>query len=873
MSFVRVRRTHSATGIPRKKKPMRRKPVWDDTVNDLTTLKATPEEIEYRKASHQSKHALAARLQRQKDLQKTKKKAADLSISNAEARQLAIMKEVLYDQQQFQRAIAKSDKMMSSVKDMFGDDPKRFTGFPNVTAAPDPDGIDRTASLVADHPDIRTRMEALSQSLMDGSALNDFETDSDDEAVAPDPITYQPQMNMERFEKYLAHEEKNNTLSTISGQAQLSQLAQGPIQSTQIQDPASLYTSIGTACETPKRNPNESVSILKTPKSAINDTKKIKKTRKRVAPPKSPHQNMSAFNLTDLRKVLENLQDEIAEFEKQTGRRAPAEQHRQETFSGYTLSLVDSVTKLSRYLKENDLRLKAETMVREQLMQDVSQLAALIDALTSDIILTQDESAKLKNEFTKYKLETQSEIQHLKAALNKAGLLEEVDVLRTPPRGPPPVPSVTESDEDKQPQELSAIPNHVQSASAAVLLSPPVRKSHLHKDDDEDPAENQQNTVDEPAPARLPGHISYFPAGGISYMHGPASSSNPSRASSVDSRTDPTQPSNVPALHPTTGARVIRPNIPQEIPEAHSDSAGPQQSQGAPWYPQSNFLQSLPPGNPPQSLASSQAHSVAGSSLQGHNLVHPSASYPGNQGVQGMQGRPYLTNNMARVSVPRPIPLVQSNVGVPLQGSVRPPGQVPEQPSVQPGMSQSLGGPAGTQYPFGGQTSYSGRIGGLGLYPSVSQSLVSSGQDQRQLAHTNGLPPPPSYNSKDVLAAQILELNKQHEEAQARLQILMHQQTNQHQEHLDQHHTLQETDNELRAAMVLAQRNQQQHGLPSHPVSPPISPISQKSDKYLSLQGLTQQDNESTSSRGITVSIPSMSLDSTNESSPSPKRA
>lgn len=35
-----------------------------------------------------------------------------------------------------------------------------------------------------------------------------------------------------------------------------------------------------------------------------------------------------------------------------------------------------------------------------------------------------------------------------------------------------------ERDDAKQPQELSAIPDHVQSASAAVLLSPPVRKSH-----------------------------------------------------------------------------------------------------------------------------------------------------------------------------------------------------------------------------------------------------------------------------------------------------------------------------------------------------------------------------------------------------------
>ncbi|OWF34838.1 Spindle and centriole-associated protein 1 [Mizuhopecten yessoensis] len=792
-----------------------------DTVNDLTTLKATPDEIVYRKVSHQSKYALATRLQTQKDLQQKKKKAADLSISNAEARQLAIMKEVLYDQQQFQNAISKSDKMMASVKDMFGDDPRRFAGFPNVTAAPDPDGVDRTASLYADHPDIKTRMEALSRSLMDGSALNDFETDSDDEAVAPEPISYQPQMNMERFEKFLAHEEKNNTLSTISGQAQISQLAQGPIQSTQIQDTTSLQTSLGSACETPKRNPNESVSILKTPRSAINDTKKIKRTRKRVTPAKSPqHNNTSAFNLTDLRKVLENLQDEIAGFEKQTGHRAPAEKHRQETFSGYTLSLVDSVTKLSRYLKENDLRLKAETIVREQLMQDVSQLAALIDALTSDIILTQDESAKLKNEFSKYKLETQSEIQHLKTVLRKAGLMEEEAVLRTPPRGvAPPQPSIIDSDEDaKQPQELSAIPNHVQSASAAVLLSPPVRKSYLQKD--EEPADTQPHSVGQPVPVNLPDYNSSFPVGGPKFMHGPVSS-DPSRASSVNSQShsEPNQLSNGPGLQPTSGVSVTTSTMPYSVhqvnsgpSQAQSDPMGPQQFQGAPWYPQSQFLQSLPPGNPPQSMASSQKQSLTGSSKQGYSIAHPLASYPGRQGPPSMQGQPNFANNAARVAVPRPSPLVQSNVEVSFHDSGRPSVQVPEHSAIRPGLAQSMGGQPGMLYPAGGQFSQSGGIGGSGLYQSVSQGgrLEGSGQDKGQLAHTSGLPAPPSYNSKDILAAQILELNKQHEEAQVRLQVLMQQQQNQHHEHLDQHHILQETDSELRAAIVLGQRQPQQ---------------------------------------------------------------
>ena len=50
--------------------------------------------------------------------------------------------------------------------------------------------------------------------------------------------------------------------------------------------------------------------------------------------------------------MLETLEEEIIEYEKQTGRRPMADRPRQESFSGYTLAIVDSVTKLTRYLKE-----------------------------------------------------------------------------------------------------------------------------------------------------------------------------------------------------------------------------------------------------------------------------------------------------------------------------------------------------------------------------------------------------------------------------------------------------------------------------------------------------------------------------------------
>ncbi|CAG2193916.1 SPICE1 [Mytilus edulis] len=469
-----LRKTNPSGCIPRKKKTIKKLPEWDDNLHDMNEFKATPEEIARRKEVHKSKHALAAKLQKQRQM---KARKADLSISNTEARKLAIMKEVLYDQQEFQSVLAKSDKMMAVVKDLFGDAPNRMPGVPNVTSAPNGDGNHR--NIVVPLHEIRTKSDTLSESMVDRSALNDLETDSDDEDDE-DPSFYQPKFNLDRFQQFLANEEKNHTISTISGQAQMSHLDQGPIQSTQIQLDSMQNTR---DFETPKKQVNG--SILKAPNSAMNDTNKIKKSKKRVAPsPQQQHNTTSNMNLTDLRKVLEGLEDEIAEYERSTGRRAPAERHRQENFSGYTLSIVDSVTKLCRYLKENELRLKAETTVREQLTEDVTQLAQLIDALTSDIILTQEEYAKLNSNFTRYREETHSEILYLKTAVQNLSrppsqtvpLMEDI----TPPRHKSP-PQIT----DEVPwleKEVNGIPDYLQADSAAVLLSPPVRKSRIQRE-------------------------------------------------------------------------------------------------------------------------------------------------------------------------------------------------------------------------------------------------------------------------------------------------------------------------------------------------------------------------------------------------------
>ncbi|XP_022316534.2 spindle and centriole-associated protein 1-like isoform X1 [Crassostrea virginica] len=788
MSFVRVRKSHSS-GIPRKQRTHKKKPAWDDTIQDLTALKATPEEIAQRRAAHKSKNALAAKLEK---ISKERAKKQDLSISNAEARQLAVMKEVLYDQQQLHDVLSKSDRMMAVVKDLFGDDPRRFTGFPNVTTAPNAENSSRSRSIVAHLPDVKTRMETLSESMMDQSALNDLpETDSEDEEM--EPIMYQPKMDLNRFQRFLEAEERNNTLSTISGQAHLSHLDQGPVQSTRIQDTQSLQTTQATqddTCQTPPKKHNESIEILRSPKSAMNDTQKIKKTKRRVEPETTQHN--STFNLNELKKVLVQLENEIGDLETQTGRRPRAEQPRQESFSGYTMSLVDSVTKLSRYLKESEMRLKAEALLREQLTQDVKQLTSLIDALTSDIIQTQEEYNTLKSEYSKYREETRQEIRAMKACLVNAGLYIEAGPQpgeTTPPRSRVPTqstipqgmpePNISQSSQ----HSMAALPQHLIPTNmenlAAVLLSPPVRKTRIQQQPKQEagplPMMDFGQHLEEPSQPVSPPHPGSLQQQGhldISDLEYPESSREPAPVSKA--------------------IQEVR------VSSGREDHRHPVQSNvNIPQDPRGSITQG----------AVSQGDGRATTVTQ-------------------------VGNQAAHVSVPRPTPLVQNTTA------------------------------------------------------------------------------PPQQTGQPDLTLQIAQLNKQHEEAQKRLQALLEQQQNQQKQRdtappCGQYKLAVSAPSQppyagpvgKTSAPPISQTQQgpsrytqQQHisngvnqvntetgqppsaqrGLPAYPVSPPISPISQRSDNFTTIQGMNQTARVNTAPPyGITVSLPTVDLSL--DSSPSPR--
>ncbi|BFY99580.1 hypothetical protein BsWGS_02620 [Bradybaena similaris] len=542
MSFYRI-------GQNRKKRiSSRKKPAWDDTVQDLTVHKATPEEIMLRKEAHKSKNHLSVKREK---IRKEKQKD---TLTGTKAQHLAIMKEILYDQNQLQKVLSQSDTMMAVVKDLFGDDPKRFMGFPNVTTAPN--GGDHN-SLVAAVADIYTRTEKLSDSLMDQSALNDDldTSDSDDQVHCPHPISYESRINLQHFEDYL-QEEKSKTahmapqeLSKANVNNNRPRNAREVNASIDTQDEAvTVLPLLKTLLNHRDKGQNDTLGLLdphklalllgiltakgaadfqtpaketqhlpsdRTPPSAMNDTKKIKRNKKMLQFQRaSSESNNTTSNINDMRQVLQELENEIAEYEHETGRHLQTAVHKTETFSGYTVALVSAVARLTRYLREMELRVQTEVTLREHLTQDVCQLRTVIDALATDLLVTQEEYQKLYSECKHYRDSTDAklastnrqlvELQRLvtgsearPSLMNHAkgepetlphqhqSHCESTDAVCNQPEAcmiSSPLQDDGSTQSDLESSIYHPLPTHLKSvqAPAAVMLSPPVRKTRVH---------------------------------------------------------------------------------------------------------------------------------------------------------------------------------------------------------------------------------------------------------------------------------------------------------------------------------------------------------------------------------------------------------
>lgn len=270
MSFVRVNRYSPRGGgrkaLKGKKKKTSVKQEWDNTVTDLTVHRATPEDLIRRHEIHKSKNRALVHWELQEKALKRKWKKQKPEISNLEKRRLSIMKEILSDQYQMQDVLEKSDHLMATAKDLFVDFPRRRTGFPNITMAPD----SSQGPIVVNQDPVAKAI--LSESVVEPQALNEVD---DDEEGAVDSQSEESENELE------------NSLSSQSNTNADMFLHQLKEDNSELIN--KLWTDIQQKIATQSRVPASSGTPLSASpsgeqKAALNATNAVKKIHTRLQP-------------------------------------------------------------------------------------------------------------------------------------------------------------------------------------------------------------------------------------------------------------------------------------------------------------------------------------------------------------------------------------------------------------------------------------------------------------------------------------------------------------------------------------------------------------------------------------------------------------
>ncbi|XP_025730186.2 spindle and centriole-associated protein 1 isoform X1 [Callorhinus ursinus] len=545
MSLVRVNRYGPRGGgrkvLKVKKKKTSVKQEWDNTVNDLTVHRATPEDLIRRHEIHKSKNRALVHWELQEKALKRKWKRQKPEISNLERRRLSIMKEILSDQYQMQDVLEKSDHLMAEAKDLFVDFPRRRTGFPNVTMAPD---SSQGPILVNQDP---VTQAILRESIMEPQALNEVDDgeegtgnsqSEESENELDNSLNSQSNMNVDRFLHQLKEDnselinklwtdiqQKITTQSQTppgtpspaapSGEQKAALNATNAVKriQTRLQSEESTETLDSSYVVGQVLNSRKQKQLLKKVKGKV-DSHAPSKQKKNVltastASTDLPNSNSSSLDV--LKHMINEVEHEMEEYERWTGREVKGLQSSQ-GLTGFTLSLVSSLCRLVRYLKESEVQLHKEVETRQQLEQMLGDHRELIDALTAEILLLREENTATQARLQQYMVTTDEQLISLTHAMKNCPVIKSNKECQASERGStsrkiidnPEGPvvnanvsmplvfrgeEVAEFAQEDLPVKLSQVPTPTDSVNLtnsfpahifepAVLLTPPRQKSN-----------------------------------------------------------------------------------------------------------------------------------------------------------------------------------------------------------------------------------------------------------------------------------------------------------------------------------------------------------------------------------------------------------
>ncbi|KFM12816.1 Spindle and centriole-associated protein 1, partial [Aptenodytes forsteri] len=437
------------------------------TVHDLTVHRATPEDILRRHEIHKSKNKALAHLELQERALKRKwKKQKQPAADSLEKRKLTLMREILSDQYHLQDVLERSDQVMAVAKDLFGDVPRTRTGFPNVTMAPNCD-LESSQGPIVQKCDPPTQLSILSESVMDSQkiVLNGVEEEAlsiyQSEDGHHDSLNFKSSINSDSSVQIypfrllrLLREENSLVNSQLWAEkdmrkATLSQESNVPLTPTTVSP--SLDQSALNATDVVKRihsrpqNEGEeetadsayTVRQVLNPKSRNQKQIAAKMKRKQTAqnsarqkrddspansvPIDLRRDNKSSLDV--LNHMIRELEHELEEYERCTGREVQKTE-RSEGLTGFTLSLVNALCRLMRYLKESEMQLREKEVMRQQHEEMLNEHRELIDALTAEILLVREENVTMQKKLQQYMTVTDKQLISLTQAFKGLPLVE-----------------------------------------------------------------------------------------------------------------------------------------------------------------------------------------------------------------------------------------------------------------------------------------------------------------------------------------------------------------------------------------------------------------------------------------------------------------
>ncbi|KFP16231.1 Spindle and centriole-associated protein 1, partial [Egretta garzetta] len=429
------------------------------TVHDLTVHRATPEDILRRHEIYKSKNKALAHLELQEKALKRKwKQQKQLAADSLEKRKLSLMREILSDQYHLQDVLERSDQVMAVAKDLFRNAPRTRTGFPNVTMAPNCD-LESSQGPIVQKCDPPTQLSILSEPVMDSQkmVLNGVEEEAlsiyQSEDGHRDSLNFKSSINSDRLLRLLREEnslvnsqlwaEKDMRKTTLSQESNV------PLTPTTVSP--SLDQSALNATDVVKRihsrlqneDKEETLDSTYTVRQVLNPNSRKQKQIAAKMKRKQTTQNSARqrrdgspansipidlrrdnrSGLDVLNRMIHEVEHELEEYERCTGREVQKTE-RSEGLTGFTLSLVNALCRLMRYLRESEMQLREKEVMRQQHEEVLNEHRELIDALTAEILLVREENTTIQEKLQQYMKVTDEQLISLTQAFKGLPFIE-----------------------------------------------------------------------------------------------------------------------------------------------------------------------------------------------------------------------------------------------------------------------------------------------------------------------------------------------------------------------------------------------------------------------------------------------------------------